>query len=437
MQPNTVNSLALYDDGSDPQVSIHPARLTIAHPRESLSSELPTHVTTPQTINLHRAWLTSANIAETFARHHVPREPDLVTVDVDSADVWLVRALLTAGFRPRVMLVEYNYQFGATKLAFPDTSWMPHTKSGAQWSGSCSYGSSAAVILAAMRPFGYALVNAATGLDLVLVREDATTYQTIPRLDESLLLAMHEGMDAAEYSLNSPMTREEAGNLLDFEIIANGGSVCAARHAAAATIRSLASRGSGCFEHAADLPDPICDETSAVAEPPPPPPLQWVPPAVPSPAVGVAEAAVGLAGDGSLQHRRDGVESDGQRWNREGGRPRQVTLAVDFSRFVGGRAPIPPHGFVIDIVMDETRDQLEQRALMLVLQEGLGGIGATRCSEKYSPASHGCQAVVCAANPNASAAPCSATCVAAQLTQHTLRCIRRNLGEPLVWDLGT
>lgn len=152
---------------------------------------------------------------------------------VDSADVWLVRALLTAGFRPRVMLVEYNYQFGATKLAFPDTSWMPHTKSGAQWSGSCSYGSSAAVILAAMRPFGYALVNAATGLDLVLVREDPTTYQTIPRLDESVLLAMHEGMDAAEYSLNSPMTREEAGNLLDFEIIANGGSICATRHAAA------------------------------------------------------------------------------------------------------------------------------------------------------------------------------------------------------------
>ena len=39
---------------------------------------------------------------------------------------------------------------------------------------------------------------------------------SIPRLDESVLLAMHEGMGG---------TREEAGNLLDFEIIANGGSV--------------------------------------------------------------------------------------------------------------------------------------------------------------------------------------------------------------------
>ena len=107
------------------------------------------------------------------------------------------------------------------------------------------------------------------------------------------------------------------------------------------------------------------------------------------------------------------------------------------SRFVGRRAPIPPHGLVIDIAMDETRDQLEQRALMLVLQEGLGGIGATRCSKNYPPAPPGCQAVVCAADPDASATPCSATCVAAQLTQHALRCIRRSLGEPLVWDLGT
>ena len=59
----------------------------------------------------------SANIAETFSRHHVPRELDLVTVDVDSTDMWLVRALLTAGFRPRVILVDYNYQLGASEEA--------------------------------------------------------------------------------------------------------------------------------------------------------------------------------------------------------------------------------------------------------------------------------------------------------------------------------
>ena len=94
----------------------------------------------------------------------MPRELDLVTVDVDSTDVWLVRALLTAGFRPRVILVEYNYQLGARKPAFPDTSWMPHTKSGAQWSGSCYMGSSAAAVLAATLPFGYTLANAVTGL---------------------------------------------------------------------------------------------------------------------------------------------------------------------------------------------------------------------------------------------------------------------------------
>lgn len=164
-----------------------------------------------------------------------------MTVDVDSADVWLARALLTAGFRPRVMLIEYNYMFAATSLAFPDPSWMPHTtESEARWKGSCYWGSSAAAILAVMRPFGYVLANSAQGLDLVFVRGDQMT--NMPHLSESILLAMHEGLELQEYSLNLPMTREDASSLVDFNIIANGGSVCAARQAAAATIRSLASR---------------------------------------------------------------------------------------------------------------------------------------------------------------------------------------------------
>ena len=42
----------------------------------------------------------------------VVREPDVLSVDVDGNDYHIVRALLEAGLRPRIVVVEYNSAFG-------------------------------------------------------------------------------------------------------------------------------------------------------------------------------------------------------------------------------------------------------------------------------------------------------------------------------------
>jgi hypothetical protein len=45
-------------------------------------------------INLRREFLTSSNIVGVFAKWNVPARPDYVSIDVDSTDLWLFRALL-------------------------------------------------------------------------------------------------------------------------------------------------------------------------------------------------------------------------------------------------------------------------------------------------------------------------------------------------------
>jgi len=51
-------------------------------------------------------FLTSENIAEVFRRYHVPREFDVLSIDVDGNDYWLWAALQE--YRPRVVVIEIN-----------------------------------------------------------------------------------------------------------------------------------------------------------------------------------------------------------------------------------------------------------------------------------------------------------------------------------------
>ena len=63
-------------------------------------------------INLHAHQLTSKNIVGLFRRYGVPNDLDYLSIDIDSADLWLMRAILASGlFRPRLLSVEYNANY--------------------------------------------------------------------------------------------------------------------------------------------------------------------------------------------------------------------------------------------------------------------------------------------------------------------------------------
>jgi hypothetical protein len=56
-------------------------------------------------------------IAAKIASLALQRDPDVLSVDIDGCDYYVVRALLEAGVRPRILVVEYNSVFGPEQSA--------------------------------------------------------------------------------------------------------------------------------------------------------------------------------------------------------------------------------------------------------------------------------------------------------------------------------
>lgn len=71
-------------------------------------------------IGLHRHFLLPSNIAEVFRRYGVPQQPEYVSIDVDSIDLWLFEALLPA-YPALVFSVEYNANYPLdAAITFPN-----------------------------------------------------------------------------------------------------------------------------------------------------------------------------------------------------------------------------------------------------------------------------------------------------------------------------
>ncbi|KAF1330214.1 hypothetical protein FI667_g5315, partial [Globisporangium splendens] len=61
-----------------------------------------------EAINLHREFVTAENINALFAKYNVSRQIDLLSIDVDFNDYWILDAIDRDRFAPRVIVIEYN-----------------------------------------------------------------------------------------------------------------------------------------------------------------------------------------------------------------------------------------------------------------------------------------------------------------------------------------
>jgi hypothetical protein len=128
-------------------------------------------------INLHKEFITSKNIVELFDKYHVPLEPDFVSVDIDSCDLWVMKSIMESKYRPRVVSCEYNPAF---KLDFSVT--IPDDPTFA-WDGeSYVYGASLAAINKASRQSGYKLVAVVWPCDAFMIREDLIDVSKSPHI---------------------------------------------------------------------------------------------------------------------------------------------------------------------------------------------------------------------------------------------------------------
>lgn len=106
----------------------------------------------PGPTDIHQEFITAENIDELFVRYGVPDDFDLLSIDIDSNDYWVLAAL-GERYRPRVLTMEYNASLGPVErktIAYDPT----HV-----WDVSSYFGASLAALhdLASRR--GYELVG--------------------------------------------------------------------------------------------------------------------------------------------------------------------------------------------------------------------------------------------------------------------------------------
>jgi hypothetical protein len=116
-------------------------------------------------INLHKHFLTSSNISEVFRQHNVPEEPEYVSIDLDSTDLWLFDALVR-DYRAMLFSVEYNSHYPlSAAITFPND-----TKE--KWEGDRGYGASLKALNMVAVKHGYSLLWVVPRLDAFFIRND-------------------------------------------------------------------------------------------------------------------------------------------------------------------------------------------------------------------------------------------------------------------------
>ena len=154
-------------------------------------------------INLHKEFILPENIASIFRKHNVPKEPDFVSIDIDSYDIWLFKALVTGGFRPRVLTVEYNANFPLGVSIACEPGSRTHQFDTA-------FGASLSAMDEAAREHGYSVVQVVCALDVILVRDDVLKGEPAPPLSHfEHCTKMH---------VHAPATDERKSELMDYGV---------------------------------------------------------------------------------------------------------------------------------------------------------------------------------------------------------------------------
>ena len=107
-------------------------------------------------IRLEKVIFWPDNIVELFQRFQVKKTFDLLSVDTDSYDFFMVEAILEAGYQPRVVIVEYNANFEITEarsILPPKVGELWQT-----WDGSTYQGMSLLAVQYLLNRFSYSLV---------------------------------------------------------------------------------------------------------------------------------------------------------------------------------------------------------------------------------------------------------------------------------------
>ncbi len=130
----------------------------------------------PARFNVTKEFIRASEINALFRKHKVPRDVDIVSIDIDGQDLWILMAL---DYHPTLFIVEYNPNFVQThqKLTVPFDQHF-------RWDGTKYYGASLGALIKIAEDKGYKLVYA-NGVNAFFV--DSDLIQNITDFDNDEL----------------------------------------------------------------------------------------------------------------------------------------------------------------------------------------------------------------------------------------------------------
>ena len=109
-----------------------------------------TYAPFPVQVGAH--FITLENIVSLFRSYDVPQRHDLLVVDIDGNDYWVLGALLQH-YQPRVIVAEYNGRW------WPPTEWVMSYRPDHVWDWTCYGGASLTSLNKLCTAYGYRLVG--------------------------------------------------------------------------------------------------------------------------------------------------------------------------------------------------------------------------------------------------------------------------------------
>jgi hypothetical protein len=155
------------------------------------------------------AMVTKENISQLFERMGVPREFDLLSLDIDQNTYYAWEGL--EKFRPRVVVVEYN------GMIPPYVDWKVHHHPERGFDGTNNYGASLKALELLGRRLGYSLVGCDfVGVNAFFVREDLVGDKFArPFSSENHFEPFRYGLTHHRGHANSIPDRNATGNKVD------------------------------------------------------------------------------------------------------------------------------------------------------------------------------------------------------------------------------
>lgn len=120
-------------------------------------------------INLHKEFINASGICDLFKKYKVPSSFDLLSVDIDFFDFYVLKRILECGYKPRVLVVEYNSALGPYHSASVSNSLPEDTR----WDGSNYFGASILAFTSMAKTYDFSLLYVdRLGINLFFVQEN-------------------------------------------------------------------------------------------------------------------------------------------------------------------------------------------------------------------------------------------------------------------------